>query len=113
MKLIRDDSENAILGEPIPFTVVKGKEFIIDTLERSELVNVQLPQKFKVKTLIKAHEAAIRDGLIFTEDASMLFHYTKTAISILPGDSRNIKITEPTDLIIGEKIFSEYILRRI
>ena len=35
-----------MFGIPIPFTVLKGHDYIEDLLERDELVNVQLPQKF-------------------------------------------------------------------
>ena len=35
-----------MFGIPIPFTVLKGHEYVEDLLERDELVNVQLPQKF-------------------------------------------------------------------
>ena len=42
----------------------------------------------------------------------MLFHYQQSQIRILEGSERNIKITEPTDLIIGEAIYNEYVLGR-
>ena len=41
-----DQDRNAMFGIPIPFTVLKGHEYVEDLLEREELVNVQLPQKF-------------------------------------------------------------------
>ena len=42
----------------------------------------------------------------------LLFYYDKTDIEIVNGSSFNIKITEPMDLIMGEKIYYEYIARR-
>ncbi len=108
--LIDSDFENAIYGTRIPFTVLAGHEYVEDTLERSRLVNVQLPQKFNAEKLMQAHESARADGIEFTEDASMLFHYQEARIRILEGSERNIKITEPTDLIIGEAIYNEYVL---
>lgn len=109
--LIDSEFENVIYGTRIPFTVLAGHEYVEDTLERSRLVNVQLPQKFDAKMLMKAHEAARAEGrLDFTEDASLLFHYEQSQIRILEGSERNIKITEPTDLIIGEAIYTEYVL---
>ena len=111
-KLIEDESENITYGYSIPYTVAKGKDYFLDTLKREELVNIQLPQKFNTKTLIMAHEQAIKDEALFTEDASMLHKYSKDEIKILEGTSFNLKITEPIDLLIGELIYKEYIIRR-
>lgn len=110
--LIDSEYQNAIYGVRIPFTVLGGHEYVEDTLERSRLVNVQLPQKFDGATLMQAHEKARAEGLEFTEDASLLFHYEQSQIRILEGSEKNIKITEPTDLIIGEAIYNEYVLGR-
>ena len=44
--LIDAEDPNAMFGIPIPFTVLKGHDYVEDLLERDELVNVQLPQKF-------------------------------------------------------------------
>jgi len=105
--------ENVIYGTRIPFTVLAGHEYVEDTLERSQLVNVQLPQKFDAKKLMLAHESARAERRHFTEDASLLFHYQpESPIRILEGSERNIKITEPLDMIIGEAIYSEYVLGR-
>ena len=74
--LIAAPDANAMFGIPIPFTVLKGHDYVEDLLERDELVNVQLPQKFDRAKLVAAHEAARRDGTSFTEDASLFHHYT-------------------------------------
>jgi 2-C-methyl-D-erythritol 4-phosphate cytidylyltransferase len=110
--LIESEYENAIYGARIPFTVLAGHEYVEDILERSRLVNVQLPQKFDAAKLMQAHESARAEGREFTEDASLLFHYQGSRIRILEGSERNIKITDPTDLIIGEAIYNEYVLGR-
>ncbi len=110
--LIDSEFDNAIYGVRIPFTVLAGHDYVEDTLERSRLVNVQLPQKFDAKQLMAAHESARAENRDFTEDASMLYHYQQSQIRILEGSERNIKITDPTDLIIGEAIYNEYVLGR-
>ena len=84
-----------MFGIPIPFTVLKGHDYVEGLLERDELVNVQLPQKFDRAKLTAAHEAARRDGTSFTEDASLFFRYAGERVRILPGSDRNIKITRP------------------
>jgi 2-C-methyl-D-erythritol 4-phosphate cytidylyltransferase len=82
-----------------------------DLLERDELVNVQLPQKFDRATLTTAHEAARRDGTVFTEDASLFHHYAGERVRILEGSERNIKITVPTDIVTAEAIYADVIGR--
>ena len=99
-------------GIPIAFTVLKGHEYVEDLLERDELVNVQLPQKFDRAALVAAHEAARRDGATFTEDASLFHRYAGAPVRILPGSERNIKITVPTDIVTAEAIYADVIGRR-
>jgi 2-C-methyl-D-erythritol 4-phosphate cytidylyltransferase len=109
--LIAADDSNAMFGIPIPFTVLKGHDYVEDLLERDELVNVQLPQKFDRAKLAAAHEAARADGTFFTEDASLFHRYAVAPVRILPGSERNIKITVPTDIVTAEAIYADIIGR--
>ena len=111
-ELIAAEEGNAMFGIPIPFTVLKGHEYVEDLLERDELVNVQLPQKFDRAKLMAAHEAARRDGAFFTEDASLFHRYAGEPVRILPGSERNIKITVPTDIVTAEAIYADVLGRR-
>ena len=104
---------NVMFGIPIPFTVLKGHEYVEDLLERSELVNVQLPQKFDARLLRDAHDAARRDHATFTEDASLFFRYADAPVRVLPGSDRNLKITVPTDLIVAEALYADLVGRRL
>ncbi len=108
-RLIAAENRNAILGYDIPFTVVKGHNEITGILDRSELVNVQLPQKFEKSLLMECHEMAVSEKKVFTEDASLVYFYKKSSIGIVKGNPNNIKITEPGDLVTGEVIYKEYI----
>lgn len=111
--LLNEDGENAMYGAPIPFTVIKGHEVVEGLLDRSELVNVQLPQKFNTLLLKSAHEKAFEEKKTFTEDASLVYYYhPETDICICEGMDYNIKLTTPMDLIIGEMIYKEYFARR-
>ena len=110
-ELIAAEDQNAMFGIPIPFTVLKGHEYVEDLLERDELVNVQLPQKFDRAKLMAAHEAARSDGATFTEDASLFHRYAGERVRILPGSERNIKITVPTDIVTAEAIYADVIGR--
>jgi 2-C-methyl-D-erythritol 4-phosphate cytidylyltransferase len=109
--LIDAPDENAMYGIPISFTVLKGHDYVEGLLERGELVNVQLPQKFDRAKLLGAHEAARRDGAVYTEDAGLFFHYVGEPVRILPGSDQNIKITVPTDTVTAEAIYADFIGR--
>ena len=112
-ELIDCPEDNVIIGSPISFTVLKGNGKVEDILNRSELVNVQLPQKFNTELLKSAHYKAIDDGKVFTEDASLVYYYYPDVnIRIIEGKDYNIKVTTPTDMIIGKIIYDEYFSRR-
>ena len=111
--LMAEEADNATYGIEIPFTVsIRTDGAITGLLERDQLVNIQLPQKFKKEPLLKAYEQAEADGLHFTEDTSLLFHYTKKPVKVLEGSPNNIKITNAVDLIAGEQIYKECIIGR-
>jgi 2-C-methyl-D-erythritol 4-phosphate cytidylyltransferase len=109
--LIDAPDENVMYGIPISFTVIKGHEYVEGLLDRDELVNVQLPQKFDRAKLLAAHESARREDVFFTEDAGLFFHYTGEPVRILPGSDENIKITVPTDTVTAEAIYADIIGR--
>lgn len=105
--LIDAPDPNVMYGIPISFTVLVGHDYVEGLLERDELVNVQLPQKFDRPKLLAAHEEARRDDAFFTEDAGLFFHYAKEPVRILRGSDENIKITVPTDTVTAEAIYSD------
>lgn len=108
-KLIEEPTVNVIYGTSIPFTVLKGHEFVEGLLDRSELINIQLPQKFCKKELILAHKKAEMDDLKFTEDAGMVHYYfPEVLIKVLQGMDYDIKLTTPMDMLIGEIIYKEF-----
>jgi len=109
--LIGSPDENAMYGIPISFTVLRGHQYVEGLLDRDELVNVQLPQKFNYAKLVGAHEAAREAGTTFTEDASLFVHHTGEQVRILPGSERNVKITVPADFVMAEALYADFIGR--
>lgn len=109
--LIASPDENVMFGIPISFTVLRGHEYVEGLLDREELVNVQLPQKFSLPKLLAAHEAARADGSSFTEDASLFVAYSGQRVRILPGSERNVKITVPADIVMAEALYADSIGR--
>lgn len=95
---------NATAGENIPFTVLMHKNGKISSLlNRKELFNVQLPQKFSKEQLLEAHKLAKKEKIEFTDDSSLLFYYGHN-VALVKGDADNIKITHPSDIHLASKI---------
>ncbi|MBQ6395052.1 MAG: 2-C-methyl-D-erythritol 4-phosphate cytidylyltransferase, partial [Atopobiaceae bacterium] len=112
-RLIDCGHSNAILGAPIPFTVLKhdsDQRIISGVLNRSELVNVQLPHIFDFPKLLEAHRMARAAGRLYTEDASLLFCEMGDEVAVLEGSELNIKVTYPSDYVISECLYRHYIL---
>ncbi|MBF7095513.1 2-C-methyl-D-erythritol 4-phosphate cytidylyltransferase [Alkalibacter sp. M17DMB] len=95
-----------IVAVPVKETikVVNEDMEVASTPKRSELWTVQTPQTFSREILVKAHEKALEDGFVGTDDA-MLVERLPFPIKIVKGHYDNIKITTPEDLIIAESIF--------
>lgn len=112
-RLISNENRNVMFGTRIPFTVIRGNEKVEGLLKRSELVNVQLPQKFETAVIKEAMEKAIAEGKEFTEDASMVFNYFPNLdIVISKGMDYDIKLTTRMDMLMGEKIYDDYFRMR-
>lgn len=111
--LVDCEYENVSYTYSIPYTVLKKNEdgFISSVLNRNELVNIQLPQKFRKELLLNAHAQACAENKTFTEDASLLYAYTGEKIFCLTGKTYNVKMTEHVDLLYGEMLIQEGIVR--
>ncbi len=73
----------------------------VQTLPRHELIAVQTPQAFSRNVLVRAHLFCQNQHIAVTDDASMV-EAMGEAISIVPGEEGNIKITIPEDLSMLE-----------
>ncbi|QEN05024.1 2-C-methyl-D-erythritol 4-phosphate cytidylyltransferase [Thiospirochaeta perfilievii] len=106
LKVANHPSQNVTMGIDIPFTVLKHRDGKIDSiLNREELFNVQLPQKFNREDLLKAHICSIKDGRSFTDDSSLMFYY-KYDVAVISGSEENIKITSANDFSVAEGILN-------
>jgi 2-C-methyl-D-erythritol 4-phosphate cytidylyltransferase len=85
---------------------VNSDGHIVRIPARSSLRNVQTPQGFRLNTIAKAYELGLKDPeFITTDDAGVVHRYLPdTPIYVVKGESTNIKITFPEDLILAEKI---------
>jgi len=74
---------------------------------RSTLRRGQTPQAFRLGTIRKAYELAAKDKTFHaTDDCGVVFTYLPdTPIYVVDGTAENMKVTEPIDVHIADKIF--------
>ncbi len=101
------DEQAVIVGVPVKPTIkkVRMKDLTVEeTLDRSQLWEVQTPQVFSKDIIVKAH--AQTDDLCVTDDASLVERYG-IKVKVVRGDYSNIKITSPEDLLLGELLLKQ------
>jgi 2-C-methyl-D-erythritol 4-phosphate cytidylyltransferase len=74
--------------------------FVADTPLRETLWQAQTPQTFRYETIYEAHQAAVRDGYIGTDDSSLV-ERMGGKVRIVRGNYCDIKITTPEDLVLA------------
>lgn len=100
-------SDSATLVFSVPFTVLTKKfGFISGVLDRDELVNIQLPQKFPRARLLEYHVKAREESRSFTDDSSLFFTYGGD-VAVVLGSSENVKITDWKDFLVAEAILGD------
>jgi 2-C-methyl-D-erythritol 4-phosphate cytidylyltransferase len=99
-----------ILAIPVSDTLKRvDSNFQIEaTVNRSRLWRAQTPQAFNYNILMDAHEAASREGISDTDD-SALVERMGIQVSIVTGSRRNIKITDPDDLLLAKALLKQNI----
>ena len=92
---------------PVKDTIKEVQGFIVkNTPDRASLRAVQTPQVFDFDILRAALKKARDDGAEVTDDCSAV-ERLGMSVKIVEGDERNIKITTPLDLKIGELLLEE------
>jgi len=74
---------------------------------RSMLRRGQTPQAFRVSVIRRAYEIADQDpNFVATDDCTVVLRYLPDVpIWVVTGDDRNMKVTEPIDVYIADKLF--------
>lgn len=99
LKNAMETEQAAILGIPCKDTIKKAVDgYIVETYDRSLLIAAQTPQVFNTELLIDCYEAAMKDGYLGTDDASLVEKYSSQKIKVVTGSEENIKITTKNDL---------------
>ncbi|XP_050273070.1 2-C-methyl-D-erythritol 4-phosphate cytidylyltransferase, chloroplastic isoform X1 [Quercus robur] len=108
-KVLKDGWLNgaAVLGVPVKATIkeANSESFVVRTLDRKTLWEMQTPQVIKPELLKKGFELVNREGLEVTDDVSIVEHL-KHPVYITEGSYTNIKVTTPDDLLLAERILS-------
>ncbi|MCX8111007.1 MAG: 2-C-methyl-D-erythritol 4-phosphate cytidylyltransferase [Syntrophorhabdaceae bacterium] len=86
--------------------VISKEGFVLKTLERDSLWQVQTPQTFKYDLITKAYREGMAKKLYGYDDATFLESMGKK-VKVIEGSPYNIKITTPEDLIMARGILSE------
>ncbi|MCX6141015.1 MAG: 2-C-methyl-D-erythritol 4-phosphate cytidylyltransferase [Candidatus Kapabacteria bacterium] len=77
---------------------------VIETVDRSSVVRVQTPQGFRSSILFAAYDSARIYGHQATDCASLV-ELQDVAVTAIPGEETNFKITSPYDLEVAEFLF--------
>lgn len=87
-------ADGAVPGLAVTDTVKEvAGDRVLRSLDRSTLVAVQTPQAFGAGALRAAH----RSGEDATDDATLVERAGGT-VRVVPGETRNVKVTTPADL---------------
>ncbi|XP_057785393.1 2-C-methyl-D-erythritol 4-phosphate cytidylyltransferase, chloroplastic-like isoform X2 [Salvia miltiorrhiza] len=97
----------AVLGVPAKATIkeANSESFVVKTLDRKTLWEMQTPQVIEPDLLKKGFEYVNREGLEVTDDVSIVEHL-KHPVYITEGSYTNIKVTTPDDLLLAERILN-------
>ena len=96
----------AIVGMPAVDTIKQVERtsdgaLITSTIPRERVVHAQTPQGARVPLLRRAFAEAAADGFIGTDESSLL-ERANIPVYVVPGSSRNFKVTQPGDLEVAE-----------
>lgn len=97
----------SVLGVPAKATIkeANSEAFVVKTLDRKTLWEMQTPQVIKPELLKKGFELVNSEGLEVTDDVSIVEHL-KHPVYITQGSYTNIKVTTPDDLVFAEWILN-------
>lgn len=98
---------------PTTDTILQVDAGVITAIpDRARLQRCQTPQGFRLTTIRRAYELAdahpdsvVAGGFEATDDCAVVLRFLpEVPIRVVPGSARNMKITEPADLAIAERL---------
>jgi 2-C-methyl-D-erythritol 4-phosphate cytidylyltransferase len=94
----------AIVAIPLADTLKRVEQGTVrETIPRAGLWQAQTPQAFWRALLVRAHEEAVQQKLVATDDADLV-ERLGAPVAIVEGSPANLKITTPEDLELAEAL---------
>jgi 2-C-methyl-D-erythritol 4-phosphate cytidylyltransferase len=104
---VRAGTKGMTFGLRAAETIVESRGGqIIKVLPRDHLYQIQTPQAFPFPMLWDAHCRALEAGIMNASDDAGLVLRAGYRVKVLEGDPRNIKITDPVDLVLAQHLLS-------
>ena len=98
--VVEHGADAAVPAVPLTDTVKRVlHDRVLETIARDGLVAVQTPQAFRVAVLRAAHTSEAID----TDDAALV-ERSGGRVVVVPGESRNLKITRSEDLELAQAL---------
>jgi 2-C-methyl-D-erythritol 4-phosphate cytidylyltransferase len=102
----------AALAVPVADTLRRaGGEIFAETVDRTDLHQMQTPQGFRRAWLEKAHrraeESASEDDVDATDDVELV-QRAGHDVHLVPGSRRNVKITTPSDWAFAQDLWAKW-----
>ncbi len=110
-----DTEEGCVAAVPSKDTVkiIDRGGYVMSTPDRDSVWIMQTPQAFRYSAispaydrLIEAEESGTLTGVNITDDAMVAEHFGNIRVKMAESSYDNIKITTPSDLVIGQAILS-------
>jgi 2-C-methyl-D-erythritol 4-phosphate cytidylyltransferase len=102
IRAVRSGADAAVPAVPVPDTVKRvDGDRVVETVARDGLVAVQTPQAFRADRLRAAHAS----GADATDDAALI-EAAGGQVVIVPGESANLKVTTPADLVAASALIA-------
>lgn len=96
----------SVIGRPLTDTIKRvDGDRVEETLDRKDLWGVQTPQAFELGLICEAHERAVSDGFVGTDDTVLVERLGKP-VRVVEGNANNVKVTSPKDLARVEDVLS-------
>lgn len=105
--LDRYDAVDVAIASADTIVEVDDHNVISEIPPRARLRRGQTPQAFRASVIKRAYELAMQDPEFeATDDCSVVLRYLPDVpIWVVEGDERNMKVTEPIDVYIADKLF--------
>jgi 2-C-methyl-D-erythritol 4-phosphate cytidylyltransferase/2-C-methyl-D-erythritol 2,4-cyclodiphosphate synthase len=101
-----DRSDAVVPVLPVTSTLkrVDANGRVDETVSRDGLFAAETPQGFAFAPILAAHQRAAREGKRFTDDAAVA-EWAGIAVSTVPGEAGNVKLTTEADFADAERRF--------